>query len=359
MLLGHANAALTQDEANAQKEAQTSGEQQKGDLEEQQARAAELTPASAEEAAALGIPEGTMLNAASRAALAKQTGINKTKVQTTGMTVQGREDVAAANNLTKEKVSSLKPEQRDDRAIRLMEKPAESRTPEENAYLGAYSKWIDQTKTQPGVQRMMALAQFRPVQVLGSDGEVHYDYSGHAINSGASTPQSMNFRTALGMSKFMTSGKGGQTITAYNTANDHLELLGKAMDALQNGDVQGLNRLSNAFKQQFGSSAPTNVKAVKAMLAGELANVAKVTGATDPEIQEQKNNLDLASSPEQIKGFIETNHDLMDQKAYEMYQQYQQGEQGQPAFGKGLSGHNPTGGGPPPGAQVIKWEDVK
>ena len=346
------NKQIGSEEGEQEKEAQTAGFQQQGDLHEQQARAAELTPTTEEESTALGVPIGTMLNAASRAALTKQSGINSTKVKTTEMTVQGRQDVADANNLTKEKVSSLKPEQRDDRAIRLMEKPPEARTQEENAYLGAYSKWVDQTKIQPGVQRMMALAQFRPVQVLGPDGEVHYDYSGHAIKSGASSPQSMNFRTALGMSKFMTSGQGGQTITAYNTANDHLELLGKAMDALQNGDVQGLNQLSNAFKQQFGSAAPTNVNAVKAMLAGELANIAKVTGATDQEIKVQQENINRAASPEQIKGFIDENHDLMDQKAFEMYQQYQTGMQGKPAFGtgrpiKGPNGQQPaaTGGG--------------
>jgi hypothetical protein len=184
---------------------------------------------------------------------------------------------------------------------------------------------------------------FRPVQVLGPDGDVHYEFSGQAIRGGASTPQSMNFRTGAGMAKFMTSGKGGQTINAYNTANDHLDLLGKAMDALQNGDVQGLNQLNNSFKQQFGQAAPTNVNAVKAMLAGELANVAKVTGATDPEIEEQKKNINRAASPAQIKGFIDTNHDLMDQKAYELYQQYQTGMRGQPAFGTGRPLRGPAG----------------
>ncbi len=334
-----------QQSEQALQSAQTEGAQQKGDLEEQQARAAELTPTSQEESDAFGVPVGTMLNAASRAALGKQAGINGTKIQTTGMTVQGRQDVADANNLTKAHLATLKPEQRDDRAIRLMEKPAEQRTQEENAYLGSYARWVQQTKVDPGIARAQAYGMFRPVQVLGPDGEVHYDYSGHAIKSGSSTPQSMNFRTGVGMARFMTSGKGGQTINAYNVSNDHLDLFGKAMDALQNGDVQGLNRLNNAFKEQFGSPAPTNVNAIKAMLAGELANIAKVTGATDPEIQEQKANINRASSPEQIMGFIDTNHDLMDQKAYEMYNQYQQGMQGKPAFGGGRSGHNPAGAG--------------
>jgi hypothetical protein len=360
MLVNQSARQLTQDESSLGKAAQVGALQQEGDLHEQQARAAELTPATEQESTALGIPVGTMINAASRAALAKQSGINHTKVETTGMTTQSREDIAAANNLTKEKVASLKPEQRDDRAIRLMEKPPESRTQEENAYLGSYAKWVQQTKVEPGIARAAAYGQFRPVQVLGPDGDVHYDYSGNAIKNGASTPGSMNFKTALGMAHYMTSGKGGSTLTAYRTAYDHLDLLQQASNALENGDVQGLNRLDNAFKEQFGSSAPTNFNAVKTMLSGEIANVAKSSGATDQEIAAARDEMNRAQSPEQIRGIIQTNQGLMDQKAQEMYHQYQSGMQGQPTFGHGGQTQPATQGATPPaGAKIIKWEDVK
>ena len=323
-----------------------------------QGRAADLVEISPEEARTMGNPAlaGQQVTQAVRQHLLTNAATTQGRHDVAALNNDTKRDIADANNLTKEHLASLKPEQRDDRAIHLMEKPAEQRTPEENAYLGAYSRWIQQTKVQPGVARAQAFGMFRPVQVLGPDGDAHYEFSGNAIKNGESTPQSMNFRTGVGMAKFMTSGKGGQTITAYNTANDHLDLLGKAMDALKNGDVQGLNRLDNAFKEQFGIAAPTNVNAVKAMLAGELANVAKVTGATDQEIKVQQDNINRAASPEQIKGFIDTNHDLMDQKAYEMYQQYQQGMQGKPAFGagrplKGQEGAHSSQGG----TKVLKF----
>jgi hypothetical protein len=328
------------------------------------AREVDLTPLSPEEAESFGNPAlaGIPMNAQQREQLAKQAGINTTRVDTNAATNTTRKDIATQNSLTREELAKLKPEQRDDRAIRLNEKlqMGQPLTQEEQAYLGAYGKYIQQTKVEPGVARAQAFGMFRPVQVLGSNGDVQYEFSGNAIKNGSATPQSMNFRTAVGMSKFMTSGNGGQTIQAYNTANDHLELLGKAMEALENGDVQAVNKMSNSFKQEFGSAAPTNVNAVKAMLAGELANVAKVTGATDPEIQEQKDNLNRANSPEQIRGFITTNHELMDQKAFELYQQYQQGEQGAPAFGTSLTGRGPTGGGSQAkgggtGAATHKW----
>ena len=358
--LGQANQALTQDEANAEKEAQAQNLKSEVPLHSAQAgyygahaEAIGNHQVTPEEAAAMGNPDlaGSMMDPKAWEQLIKQHDINANKVKTTEMTVQGRQDVADANNLTKEKVAQLKPEQRDDHAIRIMGLPPEQRTQQDNAYLAAYSRYVDMTRIQPGIARAEAYGMFRPVQTIDPNtGDVHYDFAGSAIKSGAASPSSMNFRTGVGMARFMTSGKGGQTITAYNTANDHLDLLGKDMDALQNGDVQGLNQLNNAFRQQFGAAAPTNVNAVKAMLSGELANVAKVTGATDQEIKVQQDNINRAASNEQIKGFIDMNHDLMDQKVFEMYQQYQNGMQGKPAFGtgrplKGPGGKQPAQGG--------------
>jgi hypothetical protein len=128
-------------------------------------------------------------------------------------------------------------------------------------------------------------------------------------------------------------------MTAYRTATDHLDLLGKAAEALHNGDIQAFNRVGNSIAQETGQPAPTNFNAVKAMLSGELANVAKVTGATDQTIAEERAQIDRAASPEQLAGVISTNQDLMDQKASEMFEQYQAGIQGQPVTTRG--GMNP------------------
>jgi hypothetical protein len=319
-----------------------------------QTEAANLVEISPEQAEEIGIPSlaGQKVTQGALQHLMTTAKTANSREAVANISAQSRQDIANANNLTKEKVASLKPEQRDDRAIRIMEKPADQRTQEENAYLGAYSQWVQQTKVEPGIARAQAFGMFRPVQVTGPNGDVHYEFSGNAIRSGASTPNSMSFRTAMGVARYMTSGKGGGTLTAYRTAYDHLDLLRQAANALNNGDVQTLNRMSNAFKEKFGHAAPTNFEAVKTMLAGEIANVAKATGATDQEIAAARDELQRAQSPEQINGVIETNQDLMDQKAVEMYQQYQSGMQGQPVFGHSAAAH-PAGGnapGSPPAA---------
>jgi hypothetical protein len=97
--LNRVNTSLGQDIGNAEKEAQTGNLQEEGNLHEQQARAAELTPTTDEESAALGVPPGTMLNAASRAALARQGGINRTKVDTTTQTNETKAEIAKTNQI--------------------------------------------------------------------------------------------------------------------------------------------------------------------------------------------------------------------------------------------------------------------
>ncbi len=330
---------INQMQGEQEKTAQTQNIQSEIPLHEAQTAAADLTPATAEEAQAFGVPEGTQLNAASRAALAKQAGINQTKSDTTDVTVQGRKDVAEINGRIKQAIATLKPEQRDDRAIRLMQKDPATLSPEESSYLKSYDQWIQKTKVEPGVARAAAFARFRPVATVDDAGNVTWDTAGHAMATHATTPQSMPFRTQVAMQRFMTSGKGGQLITAYRTAYDHLDMLQKAGDALQNGDIQSINKVANAWQQETGSPGPTNFDSVKTMLTGELANVAKVTGATDSEIQSYKEQINRAASPEQLKGVIQTNQDLMDQKVAEQAKQYESGMTGNVNFGHGGGGN--------------------
>lgn len=105
-LLSNEDKGINQMQGEQQKTAQTGEEnattanlQSEVPLHEAQASAAALTPATAEEAKAFGVPEGTQLNAASRAALAKQVGINTSK-----------EGIAAEGNETKMSVEELKSE---------------------------------------------------------------------------------------------------------------------------------------------------------------------------------------------------------------------------------------------------------
>lgn len=259
-------------------------------------------------------------------------------------TVQGRKDVATinnqtkqeiadANNLTKEKIATLKPEQRDDRAIRIMSKPPNERTQEETAYLAGYSKWVDATKTQPGVQKALAYAQYRPVQTIDGDGNVHYDYAGNAIKSGAAAPASIPFKTMASVTKAFTTGPQAQTLNAYNTALGHIDLLDQASQALHNGDVQKVNLVGNRINQELGVAAPTTFNAIKTIMAGEIAKAVKNGVATDAEIKDVEKTINESESPEQLSGAFDAYRSLLSTKGQNLLQQYISGVQGQPDFG--------------------------
>ncbi len=79
-LVNRENQNINQMQGEQQKTAETQNVQSQIPLHEAQTAAAELTPATEEEAAAMNVPVGTPLNAASKAALAGKAGQNQTKL---------------------------------------------------------------------------------------------------------------------------------------------------------------------------------------------------------------------------------------------------------------------------------------
>jgi hypothetical protein len=56
---------------------------------------------------------------------------------------------------------AVKEPARDDKAIAIMQKPENERTPDEVAYLKGYDAWVKKTKVEPGVVRIEALGETR------------------------------------------------------------------------------------------------------------------------------------------------------------------------------------------------------
>lgn len=69
---------------------------------------------------------------------------------------------------------------------------------------------------------------------------------------------------------FLPGTKNGDTITAFNTAISHLDVLKEMYHALNNGDSHTLNRLKNGFQQEFGYPAPNDVAALSSIIGGEV-----------------------------------------------------------------------------------------
>jgi hypothetical protein len=93
-----------------------------------------------------------------------------------------------------------------------------------------------------------------------------------------------------GKRKGQTSWASGQTnaktVTALNTAVDHMGVLESAAKALKNGDWQTGNKIANAIGVNMGANEKTNFDAVATFLAGEIE---KVISGGNPTIEGTRN----------------------------------------------------------------------
>ena len=142
-----------------------------------------------------------------------------------------------------------------------------------------------------------------------------------------------DFQIEQDVKKDFTSGAAAKNLTAFNTAIEHAQQAQQAAEALDNGDVRGLNKIGNALGYQFGSDKTTNFNVIKNALSGEISKVFKGGEATDAEIKAVQAPFDAANSPAQLKGAIQQAISLMNSKRDALKQQYQSGLQAKPNFG--------------------------
>jgi hypothetical protein len=101
-----------------------------------------------------------------------------------------------------------------------------------------------------------------------------------------------------------TSGPQGNALRSFAVAGDHLAQLDKLVDAMNNGDIQLVNKLGNAYSQQTGNPAVTNFDAAKEIVGKEVVKAIVAGGGGVEERRELSRLLDEAKSPRQLKGVI-------------------------------------------------------
>lgn len=130
-------------------------------------------------------------------------------------------------------------------------------------------------------------------------------------------------------------GSSGKALLAFNTATSHLDTMAQAAAALQNGDIQTANRISNAFGVQLGKDPVTNFNTVKQLVAGEVAKA--IAGGNVAEGDREKANavLNAVNSPQQLAGAIAQIRNLMGGKIAALKTQYE--SMGLPNFERKLT----------------------
>jgi hypothetical protein len=119
------------------------------------------------------------------------------------------------------------------------------------------------------------------------------------------------------------SGVQGDTLRSMNVGIDHLATLQDYADALKNGNIQVINRIGNAVKEQFGIPDPSNFNAVKAIVASEVSKAIVGSRGALADREELKKDLTTASSPAQLSGVISAYKKLMSGQVRGLQQQYE------------------------------------
>jgi hypothetical protein len=173
-------------------------------------------------------------------------------------------------------------------------------------------------------------------------------------------------KTALAYSP---GGAEGQALKAADTALSHLKTISEAGEALQNGDVQVVNRIANSIGAQIGKSPANTYDTIVRMVAPEISKA--VIGAAGGEAERQSMQQGFASSLSQPQrnGAIGAAAGLLAKRVEKSARAYEQ-QMGKPlawklspesqavldkfAAGSGGGGPLPQGGGKAADATVIK-----
>jgi hypothetical protein len=106
-------------------------------------------------------------------------------------------------------------------------------------------------------------------------------------------------------------GQNYKTIQSLNTAVAHLDTMRGLAAALDNGDVQLINRAKNAVATQFGGAAPTNIDAAAKVVGQEVTKAIVANGGGEAERRAAAEDFSTVKSWGQLSGTISTYLDLM------------------------------------------------
>ena len=113
------------------------------------------------------------------------------------------------------------------------------------------------------------------------------------------------FPAVEALRKDFTSGKSSINLVALNTSLHHLDRLNDNMQKLNNPQWRLQGNIQNFLKNQGNDPTIRRVRNDLSAVSGELANTFKQSGATNEEIKNFRNNLEMSDSPETAKQSID------------------------------------------------------
>lgn len=229
----------------------------------------------------------------------------------------------------------------DGKPVLVPESQAIGKTPY-NASQGTAGAITDQAK-ELAFQRFQATGEMPAAGKGGAAAQVAYAnyFAKRAAEEGDSgaalAAKSQQYKASQGVVKDFTSGATSKTLNGLNTAIGHMDIMDQAATHLDNGNVQGLNKLSNFFGTQFGGTAANNFNIVKNFAAGEVAKAVLPGGGGEHEREEIADAIKSSNSPQQLHQAIALWKDLLSSKTDSLRNQWEVGTNGaQGSFDKFL-----------------------
>jgi hypothetical protein len=217
----------------------------------------------------------------------------------------------------------------------------------------------------PGGQRYgpSGLAMPKEVADVNNPGETVLVPAGQSFGKPGTGSASIQTPRAAARAEVPT--RIGDQRVAFTTMIQHAELLREAARALNNGDVQTLAGLKNAFKNEFGYAGPITAQAIADAYGGEVTNVIAKGHITDAEMAKTGKTLNPAKQNfETVNGVLNAYQALAQSKMNMLDQQKQAAvDKSQPNKSKA---YIPPSGAPtatgPNGHKIVvdkgKWVDA-
>jgi hypothetical protein len=210
---------------------------------------------------------------------ARNAATNKTHVQTAGMAQAGENSRAALSRQTQMTIAGVAPGGGlDDNGERT-------------------AQGIASGQLQPPTG--MALLNPKNQRILGRVMEINPQYDSTTVT--AKKKAANDFGT----------GQLGNSMRSFAVAGQHLDQLNTLVDALDNKNLQIVNKVGNAYAQQTGNPAPTNFDAAKDVVSKEVVKAIVAGGGGVSEREELSKLMGNAKSPAQLKGVIQQYRNLM------------------------------------------------
>jgi len=232
------------------------------------------------------------------------------------------------HNDTAEKIAA----QRSETALEIASKRAQTALDVADKKANAQAT-RDQIKANAALQKTLSPAEMQSMAQLIADNKLPAP-TGTALRNPQTIAimklvtdinpnyDSKDYKTMLRSEGAFATGPEAKAVRSFNVGISHLGTLEGLINALDNRDIQAINKFGNMVASQTGQKAPTEFNAAKKIVSDEIVKAIVGTGGGVADREEAAKTIDASNSPAQLRGVIQTYKELMKGQLEGLAEQY-------------------------------------